>query len=844
MGCKICKLQETTPTEVQCFRYKKLKESVEENVKFISDNPGKASDNKLDDLMKILREICTSYANEEDAQELVEKLIRAKPDVIDYPSDAINNCKRAIHYAALSENPKILKVITNKIKEGHENRMNSLSNGNTALNLLIKEKKMKEEEMKKEGKKEADENEETEGFIRCVDVLLTADIDVNISDNKNLTPIFWAVKYKYYETVKIILWKSKYEVDVAKVYISQYILDEVQSNSEQKNREKERKPFNKLEVLFGFLKEGDETSFNKSEYLQDSKVLNGNNGEFTLLQFATRRKFTKAVENLLKKGAKPDKNTAITKTTPLEIAAEMGYFEIFELFLQNINRKNTEPTESTEPTEFAESTKSIESIFLDVLKIIIKKCDNKRPDADYKSFYFLLLKNIKNKCGIVNKIIDEENKNTALYYSVNYGHPEITLDLLRAGESMASKNKLGVYSVESLDFDTLQTHLDECLEVNQIDNIYETDFTAKYNYKTLMSPLDNSDKEPETKVISLIRESVELRSLLEHPVITSFLYIKWQRIRRYFYINLAFQFAFFLSLTVYVYNNQNNNKNKVADSILLGVTCGIFTFLFLRELVLILLAVNVYCRSWLNLLDVALLILTPVIILQISLMETFKNEVSYFVLSLAALKLVVLVGKEPHMFIIVTILCKFIAVLVDTNEKLIESTARLFGQIGRLNFIVYMEKVIGKSSLPETLASKCIVWKILEQSVYFVYFDKRLCMEIYPNRQAQVIATTVKTIDNKKYKDSTNTKPATETSEEDNKEGKDGTNIYLDAHIAIKTKQLIRKKQEAEMQKNKKQKEEEQCNEKYKMVIKKLDFILVNIEKLECDRKQIQRASS
>lgn len=44
----------------------------------------------------------------------------------------------------------------------------------------------------------------------------------------------------------------------------------------------------------------------------------------------------------------------------------------------------------------------------------------------------------------------------------------------------------------------------------------------------------------------------EHRHLMSHPTVTSFLWMKWRRIRPYFYLNLTFYFLFVSLLTAYV----------------------------------------------------------------------------------------------------------------------------------------------------------------------------------------------------------------------------------------------------------------------------------------------------
>merc|ERR1719369_1322317 len=58
---------------------------------------------------------------------------------------------------------------------------------------------------------------------------------------------------------------------------------------------------------------------------------------------------------------------------------------------------------------------------------------------------------------------------------------------------------------------------------------------------------------PETEPLWYMSQSKEHRHLLKHPVITSFLWFKWQRIRKYFNRNLRFFSTFVFLLTWYIF---------------------------------------------------------------------------------------------------------------------------------------------------------------------------------------------------------------------------------------------------------------------------------------------------
>jgi len=65
---------------------------------------------------------------------------------------------------------------------------------------------------------------------------------------------------------------------------------------------------------------------------------------------------------------------------------------------------------------------------------------------------------------------------------------------------------------------------------------------------------------PETDSLWHMAQSKEHRHLLNHPVITSFLWLKWGRIRRYFNRNLRFYLLFVFVMTWYIFYGLGGNR--------------------------------------------------------------------------------------------------------------------------------------------------------------------------------------------------------------------------------------------------------------------------------------------
>ena len=113
--------------------------------------------------------------------------------------------------------------------------------------------------------------------------------------------------------------------------------------------------------------------------------------------------------------------------------------------------------------------------------------------------------------------------------------------------------------------ETIEDYLNEqCLTSNG-KPVTSEDLEIIYDYSFLAPPVNESlsdedqqeliDKQavPETECLWYMGQSKQHRHLLKHPVVTSFLWLKWQKIRGYFNRNLRFYLLFVTTLTWYIF---------------------------------------------------------------------------------------------------------------------------------------------------------------------------------------------------------------------------------------------------------------------------------------------------
>ena len=181
--------------------------------------------------------------------------------------------------------------------------------------------------------------------------------------------------------------------------------------------------------------------------------------------------------------------------------------------------------------------------------------------------------------------------NTALHLATTKWTQDITTLLLRMGANVGMKNRWNQVPITSIAAETLEAFLDDhCLTSNcgqtNID-VGSRALEITFDYNFLAPPSDELPSEireppgqeeedeesgtkrnlrgrkwdddkcpplPETESLWHIGQSKSHRHLLKHPVITSFLWCKWTRIRRFFNRNLRFYLLFVYVLTWYIFD--------------------------------------------------------------------------------------------------------------------------------------------------------------------------------------------------------------------------------------------------------------------------------------------------
>lgn len=340
----------------------------------------------------------------------------------------------------------------------------------------------------------------------------------------------------------------------------------------------------------------------------------------TLLILAVKNGLVTAIEKLLELGADVNaSNRAQHPITPLKAACIFGKSEALKILLQR-------------PELDLKSAGSFVSV-------VVKNYDYKH--TDHKGCLDELLKN---------KGIDINEHDSigfsALHYALSRNNEDAVLKLLGRGAVIEVENKYHSIALSDVNPKILEKHFDGCITTN--GSYFDDNFEIRFDYSNLI-PIHRKSEAPtaedahancpdEMATIESIAESKELRQLVCHPLITSFLFLKWNRLAYIFYINFIMCSLFAVCYISYILTyytdviasnsvqcqnatNPNqvdlsveNETHQMASSFLRVVTIILTVCISLRELFQFAFAPKTYLKSVENYLEVALIVLVVMLL--------------------------------------------------------------------------------------------------------------------------------------------------------------------------------------------------------------------------------------
>ncbi|KAF0296921.1 Transient receptor potential channel pyrexia [Amphibalanus amphitrite] len=178
---------------------------------------------------------------------------------------------------------------------------------------------------------------------------------------------------------------------------------------------------------------------------------------------------------------------------------------------------------------------------------------------------------------------------------------------------------------------------------------------------------------PETALLRAIVDANQ-NELLKHPVVETFMHVKWLQIRRYFYFNFVFYVCFALLVTAYGMLRVMDPE-KPSTTVVAGFT-ALFTFLcLLRETFQMAYSWRLYVSSIENWLELLAIGLTTALLVSHNSYRPWVNHVVAWLMLATWLEMTLMVGRFPsvgiYIYMFVRVARKLIGFLMVYSPLLV-----------------------------------------------------------------------------------------------------------------------------------------------------------------------------
>jgi ankyrin repeat protein len=604
-------------------------------------------------------------SKEEDGAQYAAALLQAGAE----PNNLNRIRKKApIHVAAESARVEVLKVLLSHPSTD----VNIMDNfGNTPLHLIAKHKLK-------------DASEETVNkYKECVRLLMNqSGINVNTVNRKGYTAVLFGAQTGAKEILKTILEHAgdDLDVDTLKTLSGKSARDtilekcpEIAYLLPEHGRVRSTKETIDSGTLFRYLYHRDFDSFIAAIDKVPKGQLEKSDGNRTLLQYCAENGLERPAYALLKRGVNHNGTCLVEHRPPALLACYGGHPAVLDLILRcGPEFVDLKPAVGGEGTAFHAVLNS-------------PWADTSTVHRNYKGCLDLLLKYLPNLKIDINAV--DLRGNTALHYAAKNEDDYAVFTLLKHGAYIGIKNVYGEPPLANMTPKMLENFLNDCLGTNgefPREDTYEVTFSYKFlvpplgeycmpekqnSHIAMTLPLHNSQSpsEPppnnnipiattitETEPLLYISQSRDLRHLLKHPIFTSFLALKWHRIRIFFYINLIFYILFVTVLTIYILlsSNRDSDNASVKSNVsvffwVLSVLCLIL--LILREVFQLVVSPLKYFCSPENYLEFLLLVTSAFIVFSDWVHNNALSHFSAIAILLSWAELVLLIGRHPRL---------------------------------------------------------------------------------------------------------------------------------------------------------------------------------------------------
>ncbi|EDW58890.2 LOW QUALITY PROTEIN: uncharacterized protein Dvir_GJ17169 [Drosophila virilis] len=532
--------------------------------------------------------------------------------------------KAAISYAADSRDPANLAVLLRRPGVQVDRKYAQL----TPLNSLAKNLTA----------------ENADQVRACMQLLLDYGASPNVVDQGERTPLHHVLSNNKIRAAKqelVLLFLAHPHLD-----IDSYRNGQVRQLLQQQYPELQLPPQREAgaageiddERLLRQLRDGDESQFEQllAEHqlnISDKDNLRNANQEryLPLLFESIKRGKHRALEAILNTGININSKAQGEVTTPLELAIIWGNWRALEKLLQHPELKLA-PRSS-------------------LLNAVISRLEQPLDDfCDHQRCFELLLASDRVD---INEV--DASGQVPLYYAVKYRNEKAVRTLLHHGAYIGTRSTFDELAIQDMSPELLEEHFDSCITTNA-QKAGAQNFEIVINYMNLIrqqpapaqsGKLRASQLEDEMTPIAYIAKSKELRHLLQHPLISSFLFLKWHRLSVIFYVNFLLYTLFTASIITHTLLKFHESEHTALTALF-----GLFSwlgiaYLIIREIIQLLMAPLLYFWSLTNLMELVLIVLSILTCIESSYDKETQRVLAVFTILLVALEFCLLVGSLP-----------------------------------------------------------------------------------------------------------------------------------------------------------------------------------------------------
>lgn len=227
------------------------------------------------------------------------------------------------------------------------------------------------------------------------------------------------------------------------------------------------------------------------------------------------------------------------------------------------------------------------------LCISAQNADEKNRES-FEKCYDLLLNNSNFN---VNSM--DSHGRSAMYYVSNL--PKKIDQFLEMGTYIGMTNGTDIPNVSFIAPAALEAHFNNCVNFVQSEDNKKVTY-LEFDYRNLIAPRDGNDNivmPNEMTAIQFISASVDYKHLLVHPLIWSFISLKWRQLALIRNIDCALYVLFALSNLCYVLALYGNAPNEIT-TIFFILTGNMTFYVAIRRIVHLLFCSNEYRKRLIN----------------------------------------------------------------------------------------------------------------------------------------------------------------------------------------------------------------------------------------------------